>query len=401
MPEYIWLHKWPTTDHDLDGCYDYSEDNDDDNDGTLDSNDRCIRGEVGWDSSDLILDYDQDGCKDSTEDLDDDDDTVDDEIDLCLSEPFISSGITDHDNDGCNDSTEDTDDDNDGLYDSLDYCPKGVVGWNSTNLTDYDSDGCRDIDEDVDDDSDSIPDVLDQCEYTTLGSLTVDIKGCDDDQRDSDNDGIVDSQDSCRDTPPDYILQINDAGSADIDADGVYSNVDICPGSPKKWTIDEDGCAIIQKSVDWNTGPYQANAFGTVGDFTISTTTGSFSFSSSWSGNETYLFIFNYKSSSYMSSLWNQDVGQLLANIPENTIIIFGSFDSDYGSDISSMESRVQNWLSNQNQIVQDSWSGRIVYMNQRASTSGGSLGDIINEWSSFYYGIDIFQRWSQIVNLL
>ena len=39
--------------------------------------------------------------------------------------------------------------------------------------------------------------------------------------------------------------------------------------------------------------------------------------------------------------------------------------------------------------------------MNQRASTSGGSLGDIINEWSTFYYGIDRFQRWRQIGNLL
>ena len=126
----------------------------------------------------------------------------------------------------------------------------------------------------------------------------------------------------------------------------MFSNVDSCPNSPQRWTIDVDGCAIIQKSIDWNLGPYQSNAFGTVGDFTISTTSGSYSFSSSWTGEHTYLFIFNYKSSSYMSGLWNQDVGQLLENTPSNTIIIFGSFDSDYSSDISSMENRVQNWLS-------------------------------------------------------
>ena len=391
----------PNTDHDSDGCYDYNEDNDDDNDGTLDAYDRCIRGEVGWDSTNISLDHDRDGCRDISEDFDDDDDTIVDEFDLCMSESFVSSGITDHDSDGCNDATEDHDDDNDGYNDSIDECPKGIVNWVPTNLTDYDSDGCRDIDEDTDDDSDSIPDVIDQCEYTTLGSLTVDINGCDDDQRDTDGDGIVDSEDICRDTPSQYISDINNDGCADIDSDGVFSNVDSCPNSPQRWTIDLDGCAIIQKSIDWNLGPYQSNAFGTAGDFTISTTSGSYSFSSSWTGEHTYLFIFNYKSSSYMSSLWNQDVGQLLENTPSNTIIIFGSFDSDYSSDISSMENRVQNWLSSQNQETRDSWNGRILYMNQRASTSGGSLGDIINEWSTFYYGIDRFQRWRQIGNLL
>ena len=390
-----------TTDHDSDGCYDYTTDDDDDNDGTIDANDRCIRGDVGWDSSNSSLDFDHDGCKDETEDVDDDDDNVLDVDDLCLSHSFTSTGITDHDSDGCNDYTEDDDDDNDGYNDSIDYCSKGIIAWIPTNYTDYDSDGCRDIDEDTDDDSDTIPDVIDQCEYTILGSLTVDLDGCDDDQRDSDGDGIVDSHDVCRDTPIEHISQVNNDGCADIDSDGVYSNVDACPDSPIRWTIDSNGCAIIQNDVAWNTGPYQANAFGSVGDFTFSTTTGSYSLQSSWTGTNTHLFIFNYKSSSYMSSLWNQDVGQLLSNSPDNVIITFGSFDSDYANDISSMQNRVQNWLSSQEQSIRDSWNGRIMYMDQRASTSSGSLGDIINEWSSFYYGIDRFQRWRQIGNLL
>ncbi|MBA45509.1 MAG: hypothetical protein CMB31_02845 [Euryarchaeota archaeon] len=391
----------PNTDHDSDGCYDYTEDTDDDNDGKLDSEDRCIRGIINWDSSNTILDFDGDGCHDVLEDDDDDGDSILDEFDSCLSESFTSTGITDHDGDGCNDTVEDLDDDNDGFSDTIDGCKLGITNWISTNLTDYDSDGCRDIDEDTDDDSDSIPDVVDQCPFTTLGSLSVDLNGCDDDQRDSDGDGLVDSEDACRDTPIQYISQINEDGCADIDSDGVYSNVDSCPNSPTRWTIDEFGCAIIQNTVDWNTGPYQANAFGTAGDFSISTTTGTYSFSSSWTGENTHLFIFNYKSSSYMSNLWNQDVGQLLANSPDNVIIVFGSFDSDFASDISSMENRVQNWLSNQNQDVQNSWNGRILFMDQRASSSSGSLGDIINEWSTFYYGIDRFQRWRQIGNLL
>ena len=391
----------PTTDHDSDGCYDYTMDDDDDNDGTLDGNDRCIRGEIGWDSSNKSLDFDGDGCKDEDEDYDDDDDNVLDIDDYCLSESFTSTGITDHDSDGCNDITEDNDDDNDGYNDSVDYCSKGVIAWVPTNYTDYDSDGCRDIDEDADDDADNIPDVIDQCEYTTLGSLTVDLNGCDDDQRDTDGDGFVDSQDDCVNTPTAYIGQVNSVGCADIDGDGIFSNVDICPDSPQRWTIDADGCALPQIPIQWSSGPYSATAFGTVGDFSFPTTTGSYSIRNEWSGNHTHLFIFNYKSSSYMTNLWNQDVGTFLASVPDNTIVTFGSFDSDYATDIQGMQNRIQNWLGNQDQSVQDSWEGRIQYMNQRATSSSGSLGQIINEWNTFYYGVDRFQRWRQIGNLL
>jgi len=89
---------------------------------------------------------------------------------------------------------------------------------------------------------------------------------------------------------------------ADIDGDGVYSNVDICPNSPQRWTIDTDGCALPQIPIQWSSGPYSASAFGTVGEFSFPTTTGSFSIRNEWTGNHTYLFIFNYKSSSYMTN---------------------------------------------------------------------------------------------------
>ncbi|DAC23609.1 MAG TPA: hypothetical protein HA345_03535, partial [Candidatus Thalassarchaeaceae archaeon] len=255
--------------------------------------------------------------------------------------------------------------------------------------------------EDTDDDNDTIPDVIDLCEFTTLGSLTTDLDGCDDDQRDSDGDLIVDSQDVCPGTPPEFTMYVNAEGCADIDGDGIFSNVDSCPDSPERWTIDSDGCAITQKPIQWSSGPYSASAFGTVADFSFPTTTGSYSIRNEWTGNHTHLFIFNYKSSSYMTNLWSQDVGVFLAGVPDNTIVTFGSFDSDYSSDIQGMENRVQNWLGNQDEAVRDSWNGRIHYMDQRASSSSGSLGQIINEWSAFYYGIDRFQRWRQIGSLL
>ena len=392
----------PQTDYDSDGCYDPQEDSDDDNDGIQDVIDRCSKGEIRWNSS-LITDHDGDGCQDYSEDSDDDNDGILDDEDACLLStlPFISTSFTDHDGDGCEDDLEDFDDDNDGYNDTSDRCSRGTTAWIPTNISDYDSDGCRDVDEDTDDDNDTIPDVIDLCEFTTLGSLTTDLDGCDDDQRDSDGDLIVDSQDVCPGTPPEFTLYVNAEGCADIDGDGIFSNVDSCPDSPQRWTIDSDGCAITQKPIQWSSGPYSASAFGTVADFSFPTTTGSYSIRNEWTGNHTHLFIFNYKSSSYMTNLWSQDVGVFLAGVPDNTIVTFGSFDSDYSSDIQGMENRVQNWLGNQDETVRDSWNGRIHYMDQRASSSSGSLGQIINEWSSFYYGIDRFQRWRQIGSLL
>ena len=57
------------TDHDSDGCFDASEDEDDDNDGVADSVDTCPRGLTNW-ISNSKTDSDGDGCNDEIEDLD-------------------------------------------------------------------------------------------------------------------------------------------------------------------------------------------------------------------------------------------------------------------------------------------------------------------------------------------
>ena len=54
-------------DLDGDGCFDATEDGDDDNDGVEDNTDTCPRGETGW-ISDSETDVDSDGCKDDSED---------------------------------------------------------------------------------------------------------------------------------------------------------------------------------------------------------------------------------------------------------------------------------------------------------------------------------------------
>ena len=163
-------------------------------------------------------------------------------------------------------------------------------------------DGCRDFDEDGDDDADMVPDMDDWCNRTIIGSVVNEF-GCAAYEWDEDGDGIMDDSDQCAGTPTG--LEVNALGCADLDSDGVFANVDQCPNSNQhpRWTVDSDGCNLLQIPLDWNTGPYSTERFGTVGDFTVQTKSGNWVMSRDWDGESTYLFIFNQDSSSYMSSL--------------------------------------------------------------------------------------------------
>jgi len=133
------------TDNDGDGCDDYTEDDDLDNDGIASVFDNC-EGDptAGWIST-ISVDFDSDGCDDETEDWDDDGDGVLDVEDKCQTSMTVNS---DFDRDGCDDETEDWDDDGDGVPDSADSCPLGMINWNSNSDNDIDGDGCMDSIED-------------------------------------------------------------------------------------------------------------------------------------------------------------------------------------------------------------------------------------------------------------
>ena len=169
-------------DIDQDGCRDFDEDIDDDNDGILDAKDGCV-STIGWTST-LSNDRDSDGCNDDTNDDDDDGDGIPDVDDSCQfgEVNWPANLYNDWDQDGCHDLVEDIDDDNDGSLDTDDFCQKGKSNWEDERNanTDFDMDGCYDLTEDEDDDNDSVNDVnatgadLDQCPFTPLGATDVD-----------------------------------------------------------------------------------------------------------------------------------------------------------------------------------------------------------------------------------
>ena len=390
---------WGSTvasDQDNDGCHDLEEDLDDDNDGVVDDFDLCPTS-FGWIST-PDADYDTDGCHDADEDLDDDNDGVLDDLDSCPKGllNWASSSFSDWDGDGCSDLDEDLDDDNDGLFDEVDSCPKGVTNWVRNDISDYDDDGCSDELEDDDDDNDGVFDVnatghiLDECPRTPHNASQVDEVGCAAIERDTDSDGVNDFEDQCPGTP--LGLVVNAMGCADLDDDGVFANVDICPNSPERWTIDSEGCAIVQTPISWNSGSTLTGPMQIVPHFSVPTLDGTFYFQQEWTGYDVYFFLFKYTDSggNSNSATWGQSPGPFIRGLPDNVHLFFGSFDSTYHTDIVNRKAAVENAL---NPSEEDEWDGRIHYIDQRANSISGGLGQMISNFNSpLYMGIDRFQ---------
>ena len=390
---------WSSTnasDQDNDGCHDFEEDFDDDNDGILDHLDLCPTS-FGWIST-PDADYDSDGCHDTDYDDDDDNDGVLDSDDFCPRGllNWASGSFSDWDGDGCSDLDEDDDDDNDNLLDNADTCPKGVVDWVRDGISDYDDDGCNDVLEDIDDDNDGVYDVnatghlLDECPKTPLNTTEVNEVGCAAVERDTDADGVNDLFDQCPGTPTGLV--VNTMGCADLDDDGVFANVDICPDSPEKWTIDSQGCAVVQSPVSWTSGSTLTGPMQIVPHFSVPTLDGTFLFQQEWTGYDIYYFLFKYTDSSgnSNSATWGQSPGPFIRGLPSNVHLFFGSFDSTYHSDVVNRKAAVESAL---NPNEETAWEGRIHYIDQRANSITGGLGQMISNFNSpMFMGIDRFQ---------
>ena len=100
---------------------------DDDNDGVLDDDDNCAKGELGWNST-QANDMDGDGCRDVDEDDDDDGDLVVDEIDNC---PHTPNGPREADSPGVGDQD---DSDGDGVGDRADFFPNDATKWEEEKM---------------------------------------------------------------------------------------------------------------------------------------------------------------------------------------------------------------------------------------------------------------------------
>jgi outer membrane protein OmpA-like peptidoglycan-associated protein len=135
-----------------------------DNDGVVDSLDKCPNTQAGVavDTMGCPKDFDKDGVPDT--------------FDKC---PNTAEGV-EVDSTGCP-----KDSDKDGIFDTFDKCPNTAQG------TEVDSTGCP-----KDSDKDGVPDVTDKCPSTPAG-MQVDSLGC---LSDFDKDGVPDMKDKCPNT---------------------------------------------------------------------------------------------------------------------------------------------------------------------------------------------------------
>ena len=216
-------------DYDSDGCIDLV-DNDDDNDGVVDGEDYCPKGQIGLHSNN----FDEDGCHDD-EDFDDDQDGLSDEDEARAgSDPFDVDSDDDGVWDGQDafplDPSEWKDSDGDGYGDNSDALPYDNSEWE-----DSDNDGVGDnsdmFPEDPtewdDSDLDGIGDNADDCPSQNGDSRYP--KGC----PDRDGDGYGDSVDEFPDDVNDW---------SDSDKDGYGDNSDFFPADPSEWNdTDMDG----------------------------------------------------------------------------------------------------------------------------------------------------------------
>ena len=127
--------------------------------------------------------------------------------------------------------------------------------------------------------------------------------------------------------------------------------------------------------------------------FTVPTLDGTFTFQNKWTGDDVYLFMFKYTDSSGNSNsgTWTTNPGTLIRNLPANTHLFYGSFDSTNHNDITSRKSDVESKLNPSEELE---WSGRIHYIDMDASNIQGGLGEMISNTNSpFFMGIDRFQR--------
>ena len=178
-----------------------------------------------------------------------------------------------------------------------------------------------------------------------------------------------------------------------MDGDGVSANIDLCPDSPTRWTIDADGCAVVQEPVEWTSASSLNGPMETVPHFSVPTLDGTFYFQQEWTGYDVYYFLFKYTDASGNSNsgTWGQSPGPFIRGLPDNVHLFFGSFDTTYHTDVINRKAAVENAL---NPDEETKWQDRIHYIDQQAGSLSGGLGEMITSFNNpRYMGIDRFQQ--------
>lgn len=133
-------------------------------------------------------------------------------------------------------------------------------------------------------------------------------------------------------------------------------------------------------------------------DFTVETTTGTWTLSESWTGCGPVLIVQDEprQASGWPTPLWDRDHDALFDVLPDNTTILFVSTDSssdDRAAILEEMQEQVEDELASQfSEAEQEAWMAQIHYVTQGAYQLEGWVGDVMTD-PGWGIGIDRFQR--------
>lgn len=138
--------------------------------------------------------------------------------------------------------------------------------------------------------------------------------------------------------------------------------------------------------------------FATAADFTVPTRSGDFTLSEHWTGCDVYLFIQDAPTQTlgWSTGLWERDVDDLFAALPDNVHLFFLSTATSTGE----IEAALDDLQESVDEVLQEDfdeearawWESRVHYVTERAQVVEGWIGDTMWDpgWGT---AIDRFQR--------
>lgn len=169
---------------------------------------------------------------------------------------------------------------------------------------------------------------------------------------------------------------------------------------PELDTCEPDCAPDPPAGIPWNDGPYGSGIMDTAGGFSTTTLDGDWALQAEWTGLDSYLFINRWGGSIGNVQTWDTSVADLLATLPDNVHLFFGSYDTNAAGYVDAMKKRVGQALDGLSHERQVHWAARVHFIDVPMDQTTGALGDFVGAHGAFYFAIDRFQRWREVGSL-
>jgi len=160
-----------------------------------------------------------------------------------------------------------------------------------------------------------------------------------------------------------------------------------------------DTCPVTGgEPIPWTEPVGESDAlYAVVGDFTVETKGGDWSFQDNWTGCDSYLFLQDEPAQNrgWPTPAWERDHDDFLERLPANTHVFFASVASksdERTANMALIEEEMTAAIGRLDEDDQAWWTERIHYVTERGYSIEGPVGDTLVSpaWGT---GIDRFQR--------